>query len=52
MSGKWKRDQLSGRWERPGAAESLKIKVHPEIRRISGHFARPLVSKDVEIANE
>ena len=44
-----------GRWERPGAAAPLKIKVKPEARRdkrITGHFARPPVPKDREIKHE
>jgi hypothetical protein len=55
LSGQWKRDERSGRWERPGAAAPLKIKVKPEARRdkrITGHFARPSVPKDPEIKHE
>jgi hypothetical protein len=52
LSGKWKRDERSGRWERPGAAESLKLKVNPEARRITGHFARTPVARDPETRPE
>jgi len=62
VSGQWQRDERSGRWERPGA-ESLKIKVHPELRKYKSqdritriikppHFARPPVPQGIEIAHE